>query len=171
MRTATVNLLLALLGTPLAAQTLGTISFPNSGKPEAQSPFIRGMLLLHSFEYDDAAQAFREAEAVDSDFVMARWGEAMTYTHPLWNEQNLPAAKLALEKLGGSRAERLAEARTERERLYLGATEALYFTDAPKPKRDTLFAGALEAVIRAYPGDDEAKAFYALWLMGLSQRA
>jgi tetratricopeptide (TPR) repeat protein len=169
MRTLSLNLLLALLASPAAAQTLGTIDFPNSGKPEAQAPFIRGMLLLHSFEYDDAAKAFREAEAMDSDFALARWGEAMTYTHPLWNEQNLPAARAALEKLGSSAAERLARSKTERERLYLQAAEALYFSDAAKPKRDTLFAGALEAIIHAYPTDDEAKAFYALWLMGLSQ--
>src|SRR6266496_378415 len=29
---------------------LGTVRFPNSGAPAAQRPFIRGVLLLHSFE-------------------------------------------------------------------------------------------------------------------------
>jgi hypothetical protein len=32
---------------------LGRISFPNSGSPVAQTPFVRGVLLLHSIEYDD----------------------------------------------------------------------------------------------------------------------
>ena len=30
---------------------LGAISFPNSGASAAQAPFVRGVLLLHSFEY------------------------------------------------------------------------------------------------------------------------
>ena len=44
-------------GTP----DLGTLTFPNSGAPEAQDAFIRGALLLHSFEYEDAREAFQEA--------------------------------------------------------------------------------------------------------------
>ena len=55
-------------GTVLSAQTpsLGTIAFPNSGAPPAQAPFIRGVLLLHSFEFDDAAEEFRLARRNDS---------------------------------------------------------------------------------------------------------
>jgi tetratricopeptide (TPR) repeat protein len=161
--------ILTLLAAPAAAQTLGTVSFPNSGKPDAQASFLRGVLLLHSFEYEDAARAFGEARNADPDFALAYWGEAMTYTHPLWNEQNLPAARAVLERLGRTPARRLERAGTDRERLYLEATEALYFADAPKAKRDTLFLEALERLARAYPTDDEAKAFAALWLMGLSQ--
>src|SRR5216117_4606873 len=75
---------LALLaaGPPLSAQTsrLGTIDFPTSGAPVAQPQFIRGVLLLHSFEYRDAAQAFREAQRIDPRFALAYWGEALTYT-------------------------------------------------------------------------------------------
>jgi tetratricopeptide (TPR) repeat protein len=168
MRTLALFLSLALTSSA-TAQTLGTITFPNSGKPEVQAPFLRGMLLLHSFEYEDAAAAFREARKADPDFAMAYWGEAMTYTHPLWNEQNLQAARAVLEGLGDSPARRLERAGTPRERLYLEATEALYFADAPKPKRDTLFLEALEGITRAHPTDDEARAFTALWLMGLSQ--
>jgi tetratricopeptide (TPR) repeat protein len=168
MRFSTLMLALALTS-PAAAQTLGTITFPNSGNPRAQAPFLRGMLLLHSFEYEDAAAAFREARTADPDFAMAYWGEAMTYTHPLWNEQNLQAARAVLEGLGGSTARRLERAGTPRERLYLEATEALYFADASKPKRDTLFLEAMERITDAHPEDDEARAFSALWLMGLSQ--
>lgn len=171
-------LMLALAQTsPAAAQTLGTITFPNSGKPEAQAPFLRGMLLLHSFEYEDAAAAFREAQQADPGFAMAYWGEAMTHTHPLWNEQNLAAGRAVLERLGGKpapgggegTARRLERAGTERERLYLEATEALYFADASKPRRDTLFLEALERLTVTYPADDEARAFTALWQMALSQ--
>ena len=47
---------------PQPPQPLGRISFPDSGAAAAQPAFIRGVLLLHSFEYDDAIAAFREAQ-------------------------------------------------------------------------------------------------------------
>src|SRR5205814_1582992 len=67
------------------AQTgeLGRIDFPTSGAPAAQERFIRGALLLHSFEFDDAAEEFRAAQKADAGFGMAYWGEAMTKNHPL----------------------------------------------------------------------------------------
>src|SRR5262249_13864856 len=61
---------------------LGRIEFPNSGPRAAQAPFLRGVLLLHSFEYADAAEAFREAQARAPQFALAYWGEALTYCHP-----------------------------------------------------------------------------------------
>ncbi|HEY6064959.1 MAG TPA: hypothetical protein VIY96_02320, partial [Thermoanaerobaculia bacterium] len=69
-----------------SAQTgeLGRIDFPTSGSPAAQERFVRGVLLLHSFEYDDAAEEFRAAQKADPGFAMAYWGEAMTKNHPLW---------------------------------------------------------------------------------------
>jgi hypothetical protein len=44
--------------------------------PRRSTAFVRGVLLLHSFEYDDAIAAFREAEKADPGFAMAYWGEA-----------------------------------------------------------------------------------------------
>jgi tetratricopeptide (TPR) repeat protein len=127
------------------------------------------VLLLHSFEYEDAARAFREAQAAEPGFALAYWGEAMTYTHPLWNQQDLPSGRAALERLAPTAEARLAKAKTKRERGFLETTEALYFADAGKPKRDSLCAMAFEQLMRDDPADDEAKAFYALWLMALSQ--
>ena len=52
--------LMSVLGAaPLAAQQLGTITFPSSAPASAQASFVRGVLFLHSFEYESAAQAFR----------------------------------------------------------------------------------------------------------------
>ena len=67
---------------------LGEISFTATGKAEAQPAFKKGLLLLHSFEYADAAEAFQQARETDPDFVKAWWGEAMTKNHPLWQEQD-----------------------------------------------------------------------------------
>lgn len=152
----------------LGAQALGTISFPNSGNAAAQSPFMRGVLYLHSFEYESAAAAFREAQKADPDFALAYWGEAMTHTHPVWNEQNLPAARAILARLAPDPAGRRTKARTHREQMYMNAVEALYGTGT-KPKRDTLFERAIEQLTRTHPDDDEAKVFHALALLGLNQ--
>ncbi|MFN2399039.1 MAG: tetratricopeptide repeat protein [Gemmatimonadaceae bacterium] len=152
----------------LQGQTLGTIRFPTSGNSEAQPHFIRGVLFLHSFEYDAAARAFREAQKSDPDFAMAYWGEAMTYNHPVWNEQDLKAAREALGRLGPAPMARSAKAPTPRERAYLQAVEVLY-GDGPKPKRDTLYSEAMAELARQYPDDHDAQTFYALSLIGLGQ--
>ena len=89
---------------------MGTISFPNSGKAEAQEPFIRGVLALHNFWFPEAEEAFKKAQEIDPGFALAYWGEAMSHNHPLWAEQDMPAARAALQKLGATRAERSAKA-------------------------------------------------------------
>ena len=38
------------LAVPAQSQDLGTIDFPTSGSAAAQPHFIRGVLLMHSFE-------------------------------------------------------------------------------------------------------------------------
>src|SRR5215211_607145 len=102
---------------------LGSIEFPTSGSVSAQPHFVRGVLFLHSFEYDSAAHEFREAQRLDPGFAMAYWGEAMTYTHPVWDEQDVPAARRALNRLAATREARMAQAQTAREKAYLDAVE------------------------------------------------
>jgi tetratricopeptide (TPR) repeat protein len=153
---------------PLAAQQLGTINFPTSAPAAAQAAFARGVLFLHSFEYESAATAFRESQRVAPGFALAYWGEAMTYTHPVWNEQDAGRARGVLARLGSTAAARRAKAPTVREQMYLDAVDALY-GEGSKPRRDTLYANAMERLAAAFPDDDEAQAFYALALLGLSQ--
>ena len=151
-----------------AQSRLGTIDFPTSGAPAAQAAFLRGTALLHSFEYEDAARSFREAQRLDPGFAMAYWGEAMTYNHPVWNQQDRAAARAALGRLGPTPEARKARAPTAREQAYLETLEVLY-GEGSKPHRDTLYAAAMERLVSAYPEDDEARAFYALALLGLGQ--
>jgi tetratricopeptide (TPR) repeat protein len=155
-------------GCSAQASRLGTIDFPTSGSAPAQLHFIRGVLFLHSFEYDSAAHEFREAERRDPKFAMAYWGEAMTYTHPVWNEQDLAAARKALARLAPTRQAREATALTAREQAYLDAVEILY-GEGSKPQRDTLYSAAMDRLSKAYPTDMEAQAFHALSLLGLNQ--
>src|SRR5688572_15187636 len=79
-----VLLLSAVSSFAQTASDVGEVVFANSGAEAAQTPFRRGLALLHNFEYADAAEEFRAAQKADPDFAMAYWGEAMTYTHPIW---------------------------------------------------------------------------------------
>jgi tetratricopeptide (TPR) repeat protein len=146
---------------------VGEVSFANSGAPAAQPAFLRGLALLHNFEYPQAAESFREAQTIDPNFAMAYWGEAMTYTHPIWFQQDLEAARAVLERLGPTPAERAAKAGTDRERAWLETVEVLY-GDGTKDERDLKFADAMMALHRRYPDDVDATAFTALALLGTS---
>ncbi len=145
---------------------LGAIAFPNSGAPAAQEAFRRGVLLLHSFEYGPSAAAFREAQEIDPDFALAYWGEAMTYNHPLWRQQNREQARAVLERLAPTAAERRAKAPTAREKMYLDAVESLYAEEGSKEARDVAYMQAMERLAREHLYDDEARAFYALSILG-----
>ena len=158
-----VLLILTMLTLPLAAQQndVGEVAFANSGSPAAQPAFLRGLALLHDFEYPYAAESFRDAQKIDPDFAMAYWGEAMTYTHPVWQQQDADAARAVLK--------RAPEAKTERERAYMDTVRVLY-GEGTKEERDFKFADAMAALHRKYPDDVDATAFYALALLGTSHK-
>jgi tetratricopeptide (TPR) repeat protein len=147
------------------ATSVGEVAFANSGVAAAQPAFLRGLALLHNFEYPDAAESFRAAQKADPGFAMAYWGEAMTYTHPVWMQQDRDAAVAVLTRLGPTPAERAAKAPTARERGYLHAIEVLY-GEGTKEQRDVDYAAAMAAVHASYPDDVDATAFYALALLG-----
>ena len=149
------------------AQELGVIDFPTSGSASAQPLFIKGVLLLHSFEYDDAREAFVEAEKADPAFAMAYWGEAMTFNQPVWQRTSPDLAKAALNKLAPTAEARRAKAPTEKEKDWIGAVEKLYGS-GEKLARDLAYADAMKRMAEKYPNDDEVKAFYALSLLGTS---
>ena len=146
---------------------LGEIQFPNSGAAAAQKDFLRGLLLLHTFEYADARHAFRAAERIDPTFAMAYWGEALSYDETLWYEEDVASARAALVRLGATPEQRAAKAGTARERMYLASVEQLYGA-GDKAQRDAHYSAALAALVQRYPHDLNARALYALSLLGLS---
>jgi tetratricopeptide (TPR) repeat protein len=167
-RAYAVCLFSLLIAAHLAGQTgAGEVSFANTGAAAAQPAFLRGLALLHDFEYPTAGQSFRDAQKIDPDFVMAYWGEAMTYTHPVWYQQDADAARVVLQRLGSTPADRAAKAKSDRERAYLQTIEVLY-GDGSKDERDFKYADAMAALHQKYPDDVDATAFYALALLGTS---
>jgi tetratricopeptide (TPR) repeat protein len=152
-------------GSP-AQSRLGSVVFPNSGAKAAQADFLRGVALLHSFEYHDAAKALKSAQKADKNFALAYWMEALTYRHVLWGFEDLDAARTALKSLAPSTDARLARAKTQRERAYGAAVEALFGAGA-EADRARRFADEMRQVAEAYPSDLEASAFAALASLGL----
>ncbi len=152
---------------------VGTVDFQTSATPAAQAEFLRGVAILHSFGFEDAIEAFQKAQSLEPDFALAYWGEAMAHNrNPLSTptEQDLPAARKALSKLARTREERASKAKTEREKMWMDAVETLY-GDGDKKARDWAYADAMENIVARYPEDLEARAFYALALLGTVRRA
>ena len=148
---------------------LGRVVFPNSGSAAAQADFIRGVAWLHSFMYEDAIDAFRAAEKLDPSFALAYWGEAMSFSQPLWFFEEVDKGRAALAKLGATPEARIAKAKTAREQGFMRAVEAL-FGPGDKPARHAAFAQTMAKVAAEYPADDEAQAFHALALLSTMPR-
>ncbi len=160
----TVTLLFA--SSPASADgAYGHVDFANSGAASAQADFLTGLALLHDFEYSAAAEAFRRAQAADPGFAMAFWGEALTFNHPIWMQQDLKAARDALNKLAPTPSARRARAKTDREKAYFDALEILY-GDGSKEARDFRYEDAMAKVYARYPDDVDAAAFYGLAILG-----
>src|SRR5262245_35411284 len=121
-KTALLVIIISILVFSAFAQTtqLGRIDFPTSGSHEAQEHFLRGVAALHSFWYEEALEAFQAATKTDPDFAMGYWGEAMTYNHPIWAQQDAEAGRKALAKIKDT--SKLAA----REKAFIGALRALY---------------------------------------------
>ena len=161
--------LLAPASAPGSSQgDLGDIDFPNSGSSEAQPYFRRGVLLLHSFEYEDSRLEFLKTQEIDPGFALAYWGEAMTYNHPLWRQQDKEKARAALLKLGKTPGQRLEKAPTGREKGYLWALDELYCQEE-KSTCDWRYSSVMQKLSAAYPDDLEAASFYALSVLGTAR--
>lgn len=147
---------------------LGELSFPTSARAEAtQAWFLRGMLLLHSFEYDDAAEAFRAARQREPQLAIAHWGEAMTHYRPIWRQEDVDAAQAVLAGLAPTAAGRRALCGSDVERGLLGAAEVL-FGPGRRPERWTGYSEAMQALSARHPHDVEIGALCCLSILGTS---
>jgi hypothetical protein len=145
-------------------EQLGAVSFPVSCKANVQSRFNRGVALLHSFGYDEAAKQFREVERKDPACAMAYWGEAMTFYHQLWDRPSAADIKSGWALVQKAQS---AGRKTSRERGYIEAAAAFYRNDknANYERRSVAYSEALKTLHGRYPNDHEAAAFYALSLL------
>jgi tetratricopeptide (TPR) repeat protein len=148
---------------PTPHRTLGTVSFPVSCSPAAQTEFNHGMLLQHSFWYQVAGESFRQVRQQDPGCTMSYWGEALTlltnpYSPP--SPQNLRQGRALLDE-----ATRLG-ARSSREAAYIEALALVFAGDNPPGHRARLVAyrDAMGRLHERFPEDKEALILYALLL-------
>ena len=145
-------------------EQLGKVSFPISCAGGAQGEFERGVVLLHSFWYEEAEKNFKQIVASDATCAMAYWGQAMSIYRPLWvrlTETDLKHGQELMEKA------RAARAKTQRERDYIAALGTLYQADDKLGyhERIVAYCQAMQKVHEQYPSDHEAGVFYALALL------
>ena len=167
LATAAAGLSVVLMSVfPAVSQELGTIAFPTSGAAAAQEAFLTGVKALHSFQFDEAALAFQQAQKVDPSFAMAHWGEAMSHNHALWAQQDVEAAKRILDRLDPTHEGRVAKAKLPKEKAFLEAMQILYFSPGDKLARDTAYSEAMASMAAQWPDDHEIAVFYSLSLLG-----
>jgi tetratricopeptide (TPR) repeat protein len=143
---------------------------PVDRSAEAERQFQIAITALHNFEYEDANEAFQKCRQIDPGFVLAYWGEAMTYDQTLWRHENVDAGRRALAALGPTPAARAAKARTPRERTLLAAVEVL-FGDGDTTTRHRKYAEAMARAYAAEPDDPDVASLYALSLLGTMSRS
>jgi hypothetical protein len=145
-------------------ERLGTVEFETSCDPAVRPAFNRAVALLHSFWWRAAIDGFLGVLERDPACGIAYWGLALSY----WGN---PFAGLrpadALDP-GAKAAARGLEvgARTARERAYLEAAAALYadYRTTDQRTRTLAYEEAMARLVKVYPDDREAAAFYALAL-------
>jgi hypothetical protein len=141
------------------------VHFENSCDPSVAKDFDLSVALLHSFWAREAIEGFNHVLKRDPGCAIAYWGIAMALQqNPLTGQE--PAAPFIADALSGLEKARAVGAKTQRERDYLAAIELIY-KDAGTVDfraRRTAYENAMAALASRYPGDDEAKVFYALAL-------
>jgi hypothetical protein len=153
---------------PAEDERLGKVNFPTSCAPEAQNALAQALALLHSFQYQEAEQAFTHSSRLDAGCAIAFWGKAMALYHQVWD---FPDAKVLAEGIRDIEQAQKLGTKTDRESEYVVAAAA-FFQDNPKLshlERVKTYSAAMEKLYHNNPQDNEAGEFYALSLIALAQ--
>jgi tetratricopeptide (TPR) repeat protein len=148
---------------PLTEQEIGSVRFSTSCSKDVELPFNRAVALLHSFQYEQAREAFVTVAARDPQCAMAQWGVAMSHFHGLWGNSNWDEGRDAMRK-----AETIAmsNAKTSaHDRAFIQALAEVYREDGrDQSEHARAFEQKMAEVQAAYPDDTEAAIFHALTL-------
>ena len=146
--------------------SLGRVSLSAASCSAGAANAVRQALaLLHHMTYGEARAAFRTAAREDPDCVLAHWGVAMTYVHPLWPD--VPSAdEFARGQAALERARSVREP-TPREDAYLSALEAYYEDAAQRTEAERLdaFAAGWARAHERFPDDPEIRLFQVLSIL------
>ncbi|GAC1406941.1 MAG: hypothetical protein NVSMB64_13200 [Candidatus Velthaea sp.] len=130
-------------------------------EPAAQSAFDDGLTLLYGFNPEEARRAFERAARADPSLAMAWWGVANSYA-PNINTSFDPAnQRRGREAIARAKAHR--DAATPADRALIDATASRFAYDGPKDEARSAraYRDAMFAVAKAFPSDDDVRAFAA----------
>jgi tetratricopeptide (TPR) repeat protein len=147
----------------MTAEEVGSVHFLTSCGSDLTDPFNRAVALLHSFQYEQARQAFTAISGRDPQCAMAQWGVAMSHYHGMWDNGDTGAGRLALNQAKQTAAGNAKT--TARENAYIEALAEIYREDGKDAyTHSQAFEQKMGALQAAYPQDDEAAIFHALSL-------
>lgn len=142
---------------------LGDVHFPISCRTEVQSRFDTGVALLHSFEFREAEEMFRQVEGEDPRCVIAAWGMALATTE----RSGADAPQKDLARGWAQLQPWLAiKAGTKREQMYVDAVRAMYesYNKTSGADRWHEYLNWMDEIRQKYPDDINASLFYGLGL-------
>lgn len=144
---------------------LGTIKIKTTTESkEAEELFLKGLAALHSFWYPEAENQFIKAQELDTTYHMAIWGEAMTQNMTFWQRQDKERGQEIIRKLAEMDNSKLSEF----ERSLIESLNYLYDSaEQDKLNRDENYKNYLANVYQKFPEQQEAKALYALSILGM----
>jgi tetratricopeptide (TPR) repeat protein len=156
-------------------ERLGRVVFPVSCNAVAQSRFEYAMGFLHSFWWEQGADAFQSVVAADSTCAMGYWGLALNaWGNPFTGGPGGVAGKGEPLRRGAAAADRAIAlgARTPREQGFLAALGALYrgSDSIPNARRLQAYSDTLARVYRDFPNDTEVAIYYALSLVATASK-
>jgi tetratricopeptide (TPR) repeat protein len=148
--------------TSAALEKLGAVHMPVSCAPSVQTPFERGIALLHSFWYEEALKQFQSVAAADPQCAMAHWAIAMTEWRPFWDGMPDDRRKIGIAEIDKAMA---LDPRNDREQRYIAALSSYLHADPSQNEKAVhVYADAMGALHSTYPDDVETQAFYGLAL-------
>merc|ERR1719209_377622 len=150
---------------------LGDAYLATSAKSEcAIARFTLGLLALHNFQYELAAEMFEKAEDNERQYSgrgypMAMWGAAMSTTQILWSSAECEKGKKYLKKIP-----KKMDWITEKENAYIKTGYAFYPKSLTCAQDDDQFVKekrifkSFQKLTTRFPEETEAALFYAVAL-------
>ena len=134
----------------------------------AQQYFDQGLKLTYGFNHAEAIRSFRAAQAADASCAMCFWGEALAFGPNINGAMDSASAVAAFQAI--QRARKLTGKATAKERAYIDALSKRYSGEVKTAQavRDSAYAGAMLALTRNFPADNDAHVLHADAQMNVS---
>lgn len=147
---------------------LGSIALAVSCNENATPHLNRGLALLHNMTYTEAEAEFRSAFGQDGKCVLAHWGVAMSYVHPLWPD--VPSDEALVRGMALLTEARGLRPLKEHEDAYVSALEGYYRNATQRGEADRLasYAEGWTSAHARDPADLEAKLFKSLGMIAVA---